>query len=112
MNTFRFLIAATALGAPLLQAETFPGNGLPTADGAAEIRFDFLEPGFTVRELPVRISNLNNLEYAPDGRVFAVGYDGRVHVLRDTDGDGLEDSATLFWQGKGDYEMPLGLVVR
>ena len=51
-----------------------------------------LVPGFTVRELPVRLSNLNNLRFAPDGRLFALGYDGRVHVLRDTNGDGLEES--------------------
>jgi putative heme-binding domain-containing protein len=56
-----------------------------------------LVPGFTVRELPVRLTNLNGLAYAPDGRLFALGYDGRIHVLRDTDGDGLEDRAEVFW---------------
>ena len=56
-----------------------------------------LVPGFTVRELPVGLRNLNNLVYAPDGRLFALGYDGNVHQLADTDGDGLEDRATLFW---------------
>ncbi len=82
-----------------------------TADGKPA-SFQFLEPGFTVRELPVRLTSVNNVAYAPDGRLFAVGYDGRIHVLRDTDGDGLEDKATLFWKGKGDYSMPLGLVLR
>ena len=48
-----------------------------------------LIPGFTVRELPVKLTSLNNVEYAPDGRLFAGGYDGRFHLLRDTDGDGL-----------------------
>ena len=56
-----------------------------------------LVPGFTVHELPVRLSNLNNLRFAPDGRLFALGYDGRIHVLRDTNGDGLEDTDELFW---------------
>jgi putative heme-binding domain-containing protein len=82
-----------------------------TADGKPEA-FHFLEPGFTVRELQVRLNAINNLVYAPDGRLFAVGYDGRIHILRDTNGDGLEDKATLFWKGKGDYSMPLGLVLR
>jgi len=59
-----------------------------------------LVPGFTVRELPVQLTNLNNIEYAPDGRLFAVGYDGRVHVLTDTDGDGLEDKAEVYYSGK------------
>src|SRR5262245_32349272 len=56
-----------------------------------------LVPGFTVRELPVEITSLNNVEYAPDGRLFAGGYDGRFHMLRDTDGDGLEDKVETFW---------------
>jgi putative heme-binding domain-containing protein len=56
-----------------------------------------LAPGFTVRELPVHLTNLNGLAYAPDGRLFALGYDGRIHVLRDTDGDGLEDTVEEFW---------------
>ncbi|MDP3070639.1 MAG: c-type cytochrome [Opitutaceae bacterium] len=67
-----------------------------------------LVPGFTVRELPVRLRNLNNLVYAPDGRLFALGYDGNVHQLRDTDGDGLEDSSTLFWDNKGS-EIPASI---
>jgi putative heme-binding domain-containing protein len=54
-------------------------------------------PGFTVRELPVALRNLNNLVYAPDGRLFALGYDGNVYQLTDTNGDGDEDKATLFW---------------
>ncbi len=56
-----------------------------------------LVPGFTVRELPVPLRNLNNLVYAPDGRLFALGYDGNVYQLADTDGDGLEDRASLFF---------------
>lgn len=56
-----------------------------------------LVPGFTVRELPVALRNLNNLVFAPDGRLFALGYDGNVYQLSDTDADGLEDRATLFW---------------
>src|SRR6267378_2280142 len=69
-----------------------------------------LVPGFTVRELPVHLSNLNNLRFAPDGRLFALGYDGRVHVLRDTDGDGLEDRDDLFWD-KSTISVPVGMAV-
>ncbi|HEV8607414.1 MAG TPA: c-type cytochrome [Tepidisphaeraceae bacterium] len=72
-----------------------------------------LVPGFVVRELPVQITNLNNLEYAPDGRLFAVGYDGRVHVLTDTDGDGLEETAKVYWGGKpGEIRAPVGICIR
>src|SRR5882672_8285022 len=57
-----------------------------------------LVPGFTVRELPLQLRNINNLVYAPDGRLFALGYDGNVHQLKDTDGDGLEDTASYFFK--------------
>lgn len=70
-----------------------------------------LVPGFRVDELPVRLTNLNNIEYAPDGRLFAGGYDGRFHLLRDTDGDGLEDKVDTFSPAASD-DYPLGLVVR
>src|SRR5580765_7527776 len=59
-----------------------------------------LVPGFTVRELPLQLHNINNLVYAPDGRLFALGYDGNVHQLKDTDGDGLEDTATFFFKNE------------
>ncbi|MCY2976747.1 MAG: heme-binding protein [Planctomycetota bacterium] len=67
--------------------------------------------GFTVRELPVQLTSLNNIEYAPDGRLFAGGYDGRFHLLRDTDGDGLEDQVDTFWSESGP-NYPLGMVVK
>jgi len=70
-----------------------------------------LAPGIVARELPVRLTNLNNVRYAPDGRLFAVGYDGRVHVLTDTDGDGLEDRVMAYWDKKGELLTPLGLEI-
>ncbi|MBI4586450.1 MAG: PQQ-dependent sugar dehydrogenase [Planctomycetes bacterium] len=56
-----------------------------------------LAPGFAVKELPVELANVNNLLYIPGGRLLALGYDGRVHALEDTDGDGLEDQLEPFW---------------
>ncbi|MEK7950785.1 DUF7133 domain-containing protein [Luteolibacter soli] len=70
-----------------------------------------LVPGFTVEELPVKVNNLNNIEYAPDGRLFAAGYDGRFHLLRDTDGDGIEDKLDTFSDETSD-NYPLGMVVK
>ena len=69
-----------------------------------------LVPGFLVRELPVHLPNLNNLRFAPDGRLFALAYDGRVHVLRDTNGDGLEDKDELFWN-QPTISVPVGLAL-
>jgi putative heme-binding domain-containing protein len=69
-----------------------------------------LVPGFTVRELPVGLTNLNNVEYLPDGSLVAGGYDGRFHLLRDTDGDGLEDMVdTISPEASANY--PLGVAV-
>lgn len=70
-----------------------------------------LMPGFTVRELPVKLTSLNNVEYAPDGRLFAGGYDGRFHLLRDTDGDGLEDKVDTF-SPEPSANYPLGMAVK
>jgi len=75
------------------------------------VKFDMLVPGFVVRELPVKLTSLNNIEYAPDGRLFAGGYDGRFHLLRDTDGDGLEDRVDTF-SPEPSANYPLGMAVK
>src|SRR5947207_5044878 len=74
----------------------------------AETNVWMLTPGFTGRELPVPLSNINNLRFTPDGSLTALGYDGRVHILRDTDGDGLEDADRLFWD-KTTLSVPVGM---
>lgn len=67
-----------------------------------------LLPGFTVEELPVKLSNQNNLRFAPDGTLTSLGYDGRIWRLRDTDGDGLEDRAEPYWD-QPTLSVPLGM---
>lgn len=68
-----------------------------------------LAPGFEVRELPVKLSNINGLSFARDGRLTALGYDGRIHLLSDSDKDGLEDKSELFWD-KQTISVPVGMV--
>lgn len=68
-----------------------------------------LVPGFTVEELPVRLPNLNNVNFAPDGSMTGLGYNGKVWKIRDTDGDGLEDTATIWWD-KAPLTVPVGMV--
>ena len=80
------------------------------ARAAEEPVVRMLVPGFTVQELPVRLSNLNNLRFAPEGRLYALAYDGRIHVLTDTDGDGLEDHDELFWD-KSSLSVPVGMAL-
>lgn len=67
-----------------------------------------LVPGFTVVELPVKISNINNLRFAEDGALTALAYDGKVHFLRDSNGDGVEDTDSLFWE-KSTLSVPVGM---
>ena len=70
-----------------------------------------LVPGFVVRELPVTLRNLNNLRYRADGKLYALGYDGDVWLLSDTDGDGLEETATRFFDSQGRLRGPIGMAV-
>jgi putative heme-binding domain-containing protein len=72
-----------------------------------------LVPGFSVRELPVDLTNLNSLEYTPDGKLWALGYDGRIHILTDADGDGVEETARTWWQPKDAkaFRGPVGMKV-
>src|SRR5256885_16930383 len=67
-----------------------------------------LVPGFTVQELPVKLSNVNNLRFSPKGDLTALGYDGRVHILRDSDGDGLGDFVAPFWN-RDTLRVPVGM---
>jgi glucose/arabinose dehydrogenase/cytochrome c553 len=70
-----------------------------------------LIPGFEVFELPVRLPNLNNLRYREDGSLYALGYNGNVWLLHDTDGDGLEDSSQVFFENKAHLRGPIGMAV-
>ncbi len=54
-------------------------------------------PGFMVEELPLKMRNFTGLRYRYDGVLVGLGYDGRIHLMTDTDGDGREDKATVFW---------------
>jgi putative heme-binding domain-containing protein len=98
------LIAATLLTVPAAAAAPPAPPTLPVT---------MLVPGFTVRELPVQLTNVNSLEYTADGRLWALGYDGRIHVLTDTDGDGVEDAAKVWWQPKDAKALrgPVGIRV-
>lgn len=97
------VFALTALGAAQPAAT-------PATSATPPPVVQMLVPGFRVQELPVQLRNVNNLVYAPDGRLFALGYDGNVHQLKDTDGDGLEDTATLFFNNdRGEIPPSIGM---
>ena len=69
-----------------------------------------LLPGFSVRELPVELDNLNNVKYRPDGKLVALGYNGHVYLLSDTDEDGLEDKVETFWE-RDTLRGPIGMAL-
>lgn len=84
------------------------GHALETLSNPPIVQM--LVPGFTVEELPVRVGNVTNIRYRHDGKLIGLGYDGRIHVLADTDGDGLEDKDELFWDQKT-MRGPIGMAL-
>jgi putative heme-binding domain-containing protein len=70
-----------------------------------------LVPGFSWRELPVELQNVNNLRYREDGTLVAGGYDGNVWLLDDRDGDGIEESVRRYFENRGSIRAPIGMAL-
>src|SRR5262249_23857994 len=85
------------------------GAGQPDWRVADPPPVQFLVPGFRVRELPVRLSNINNVKYRHDGTLVALAYDGDILLLSDRDGDGLEEHVATFWKNEGPLRAPIGM---
>ncbi len=86
-------------------------SGTSVTVSGDEPRLQMLVPGFEVQTLPIELTSLNNIEYSASGKLFAGGYDGRFHLLRDTNGDGLEDSVETF-SPETNANYPLGIAVK
>lgn len=100
------LLAKTAgLNALLRGAK---GHALESVKDAPVVQM--FVPGFTVEELPLKIGNLNNVRYRHDGKLVGQGYDGRIYLLSDSDGDGLEDKAEFFWAERT-LQSPIGIAL-
>jgi len=67
-------------------------------------------PGFVSRELPIKLPNINGVKYRPDGKLVALGYNGNIHLLSDTDGDGVEDKVEAFW-ATNSLRAPIGMAL-
>src|SRR5580704_4533667 len=96
-RNFYIWLAAVLIIVPEVFAE--PATNAPP-------HIQMLMPGFTIRELPLHLNNINSLVYAPDGRLFALAYNGNVWQLKDTNGDGLEDTASLFFKNESNAIPP------
>ncbi len=99
-------------------AEALPRELKLTTNGSVPLvkvdqppAIQMLQPGFSVREIPLQLTNVNNLRYRSDGKLVTLGYNGDIHLLSDTDGDGIEDKADLFWKNEGSVRGPLGMLL-
>ncbi len=84
------------------------GHGLKTMADPPAVQM--LVPGFHVEELPLKLGNLNNIRYRHDGKLVALGYDGRLHLLTDSNGDGSPDKAEIWWD-RSPLKGPLGMAL-
>ncbi len=82
---------------PALNALAAGGSGHALEAIANPPPVQMLVPGFTVHEVPLKLTNLTSIRYRHDGKCVALGYDGRLHLLTDSNGDGLEDQEKIFW---------------
>ncbi|MSU36280.1 MAG: hypothetical protein EXS36_14525 [Pedosphaera sp.] len=99
-----------AFGCPRPLFSVFAGAllSISVLHGVDDSVIHMLVPGFRVEELPISLSNQNNLRFAPDGTLTSLGYDGRIWRLQDSDGDGLEDTVELFWD-QPTLSVPVGM---
>jgi putative heme-binding domain-containing protein len=86
------------------------GPGKPLVPVANPPLVQMLFPGFVVRELPVALTNIDCLRYREDGKLVVGAYNGKIWVLSDTDRDGLEDRADLFWESD-DLKNVIGMAL-
>lgn len=102
-------------GASSAPAQALRKNPLPNlpAGGAGVTDIQMLVPGFAVRALPLELRNINALRYRDDGKLVALTFDGRVYLLSDSDGDGLEDKADIFYDpGRVHLSLNIALTPR
>jgi len=98
-------------------AEVLPDQIKSSTDSDALVKIgnppevQMLQSGFDVHRIPLEMTNVNNVLYRHDGVLVTLGYNGDVHLLRDTNADGLEDQAKIFYKNQGSLRGPIGMVL-
>lgn len=98
-------------------AEILPEQIKPSAEYDALVKIpnppkvQMLQSGFEVHRIPLELTNINNVLYRQDEVLVTLGYNGDVHLLRDTDADGLEDQSAVFYKNQGALRGPIGMVL-
>jgi putative heme-binding domain-containing protein len=102
---------ATRYGQVKVAIPRRPVEGKPLVRVPDPPPVQMLVPGFTVKQLPVDLPNINNVKYRADGKLVALAYNGDIYLLSDKKSNGLEDHAELFWESKGQIRAPIGLAL-
>ena len=102
---------AERLGVGPVRRPPRPGIGKPLVTVPDPPPVQMLVPGFSVRELPIDLTNVNNVRYRPDGKLLALAYDGTIDLLSDRDGDGVEETVEPFWDKPGSLVAPIGMAL-
>ncbi|HAV62169.1 MAG TPA: hypothetical protein DCY13_07365 [Verrucomicrobiales bacterium] len=101
----------SAKHASLLEPTSTTNGGFdPLAPVLKPPAVQMLLPGFEPRELPVKLPNINGVKYRLDGKLVALGYNGKIYLLSDTDRDGLEDTFATFWDTNS-LRAPIGMAL-
>ena len=80
----------------------------PTPESIIEVEGATVPPGFSFIKF-ADIYRPTGLTFDDAGRLYVTSFDGTVHILHDTDGDGRSDSDTLFASG---FSTALGITLR
>ncbi len=104
-------LAAHLGGKSAIKRPRRQGGGKPLVSVPNPPPVQVLAPGFSVRELPVGLTNINNVKYRADGKLVALSYAGDIYLLSDQDGDGVEEKVERFWENKGSLVAPIGMAL-
>lgn len=102
---------ATRYGQVKVAIPRRPVEGKPLVRVSDPPPVQMLVPGFTVKQLPIDLPNVNNIKYRADGKLVALAYNGDIYLLSDTKSSGVEDHAEMFWKSKGRLRAPIGMAL-